>query len=71
MKTGRRLLLALIVAAFAAHATAQTVDGIEQAWRDWMDKYHKSSGGLVVLHNGLPVREVAMGRMLAEARPRT
>ena len=45
-----------------APARAQTVDGIEQAWRGWMATSGQRTGGMVVLHAGQPVREVAMGR---------
>jgi CubicO group peptidase (beta-lactamase class C family) len=66
----RRLGLLLIAAACLAGplagrpapAQAQTMDGVEQAWRSWMAKYGERSGGMVVLHAGQPVREVAMGR---------
>src|SRR5260370_9476768 len=50
-----------------APVRAQTVDGIERAWRAWMAKYGESSGGLVVLHAGRPVRQVAMGRSVVDA----
>src|SRR5713226_5199310 len=50
-----------------AQARAQTVDGVEQAWRAWMAKYGESSGGLVVLHAGQPVREAAVGRSVVGA----
>ena len=61
----RRLFLFAMVAAFFAAmlpARAQTVDGIEQAWRSWAAKYGQRTGGMVILHAGQPVREVAMGR---------
>src|SRR5882757_11210436 len=45
-----------------APAHAQTVDGIEQAWRSWAVRYGQRTGGMVILHAGQPVREVAMGR---------
>jgi len=66
----RRLFLsAMLAALFAAMlpARAQTVDGIEQAWRTWMVKYGQRTGGMVVLHGGQPVREVAMGRAVVGA----
>ena len=48
-------------------AQAQTVDGIEQAWRAWMVKIGQRTGGMVVLHAGQPVREAAMGRAVVGA----
>src|SRR5258708_2433457 len=65
VETMRRLFLcALVTACFAAMlpVRAQTVDGIEQAWRSWAAKYGQRTGGMVILHAGQPVREVAMGR---------
>ncbi len=61
-RAGLVLLAAVCLAGPAAPVHAQTVDGIEQAWRGWMARYGERSGGLVVLHAGQPVREVAMGR---------
>ena len=60
----RLFLLAMVMAFFAAMlpARAQTVDGIERAWRIWAAKYGQRTGGMVILHAGQPVREVAMGR---------
>jgi CubicO group peptidase (beta-lactamase class C family) len=54
------LIFALVMAAVAP-AGAQTVDGVEQAWRAWMAKYDRQSGGLAVVHGSQPVREAAMG----------
>jgi CubicO group peptidase (beta-lactamase class C family) len=56
-----RVLLLLCVV-FALPAQAQTVDGIEQAWRTWMATHDRSTGGLAVIHGGRPAREAAMGR---------
>lgn len=55
------LILVLVVAA-GRQAHAQTVDGIEQAWRSWMAQYGRKTGGLAVVHGGRAVREAAMGR---------
>ncbi|MGZ5903619.1 MAG: serine hydrolase domain-containing protein [Reyranella sp.] len=66
----RRVLLFAMVAAFFAvmpPAHAQTVDGIERAWRSWAAKYGQRTGAMVILHAGQPVREVAMGRPVAGA----
>jgi CubicO group peptidase (beta-lactamase class C family) len=68
----RRLRLALVLLAFVAASLAgpvraQTVDGIEQAWRAWMAKFGQPSGGLVVLHGGRLVHEAAMGNVAAGA----
>src|SRR5260370_42497110 len=65
VETMRRLFLfALVTAFFAAMlpVRAQTVDGIEQAWRCWAAKYSHRTGGMVILHAGQAVRGAAMGR---------
>jgi CubicO group peptidase (beta-lactamase class C family) len=58
--------LALLILAWLAvptgQARAQTVDGIEQAWRAWMTQYGRKTGGLAVVHGGHVVREAAMGQ---------
>ena len=56
----RRCFAALLAATLPAHA--QTVDDIEQAWRAWMTKYGRKTGGLAVVHGGRAVREAAMGQ---------
>ena len=62
--------LALLPAMPVFHAQAQTVGDVEQAWRDWMTKHGRASGGLAVLHKGRPVHEATMGRVHAsEAVP--
>ncbi|MBI3199544.1 MAG: beta-lactamase family protein [Rhodospirillales bacterium] len=53
------LILALML---ALPARAETVAGIEQAWRAWMTKSGRTTGGLAVTHGGRLVHEVAMGR---------
>jgi CubicO group peptidase (beta-lactamase class C family) len=65
----RLFLFTMLMAFFAATlpARAQTVDGIEQAWRSWAARYGQRTGGMVVLHAGQPVREVAMGRQVVGA----
>jgi CubicO group peptidase (beta-lactamase class C family) len=66
----RRLILFAMLTAFLAPmlpARAQTVDGIEQAWRSWAARYGERTGGMAVLHAGQPVREVAMGRQVEGA----
>jgi CubicO group peptidase (beta-lactamase class C family) len=55
------VLLILVVLA-VGRAQAQTVDGIEQAWRAWMTQYGRKTGGLAVVHGGRAVREGAMGQ---------
>ena len=63
----RRLFLSAMMIAFLAGmlpAEAQTVEGIEQAWRSWAARYGQRTGGMVVLHAGQPVREAAMGRQV-------
>ena len=60
---GTRLaILLLLFAGIALPTEAQTVDGIEQAWRDWMSKHGRATGGLAVIHRDRPVREAAMGQ---------
>lgn len=51
----------LAVGPAGAQRAPQTPDAIEQAWRSWMGKSDKRSGGLVVLHGGRVVREAAVG----------
>lgn len=65
---GLFLLLAVGLISLFAPADAQTVDGIEQAWRAWMARYDKT-GGLVVLHGGQPVREAAIGLEVGTSVP--
>lgn len=63
----RLLVVVLVAASLIAFRSAeaqrapQTPDGIEQAWRSWMSKSDKRSGGLVVLQGGRVVREAAVG----------
>lgn len=63
----RRRVVVLVAACLlaagpvGAQGAPQTPDAIEQAWRDWMGKSDKRSGGLVVLHGGRVVREAAVG----------
>ena len=57
---GPAILTSFLPAARPAHA--QTVDGIEQAWRTWMAGHGRKTGGLAVVHGGLAVREAAMGQ---------
>src|ERR1700738_4259308 len=61
-RVGLLLLWACCLACPVVPAHAQTVDGIEQAWRGWMAQSGQRTGGMVVLHAGQPVREGAMGR---------
>jgi len=53
------LLFALIL---ALPARAETVADIETAWRAWMTKSGRTTGGLAVMHGGRLVHEAAMGR---------
>lgn len=66
----RRLFLSVVTIAFLAAmlpAQAQTVDGVDQAWRAWMAKYGRRTGGLAVIHGGQPVLQAAMGRLAVGA----
>ena len=62
MRRFRVLSLALLLAASAVEARAETVAGIEAAWRGWMTKSGRSTGGLAVMHGGRLVHEAAMGQ---------
>src|SRR5262245_9546846 len=55
-------LLIVLVAGASTRAHAETIDGIEQAWRAWMAKHDRTTGGLAVVHGGRAVGEAAMGR---------
>jgi CubicO group peptidase (beta-lactamase class C family) len=56
------LLILVLLAAAVGQAQAQTVDGIEQAWRAWAAQYGRKTSGLAVVHGGRVVREAAMGQ---------
>ncbi|MDI1287344.1 MAG: serine hydrolase [Reyranella sp.] len=56
------LLTAAAVVFAAAEARAQTVAEVEQAWRGWMGRNGRTTGGLAVLHQGRVAHEAAMGR---------
>lgn len=56
------VLLTFVLLAAAGQSHAQTVDGIEQAWRSWMAKHGRKTGGLAVVHGGRAVREAATGQ---------
>jgi len=53
------LLLVLIL---ALPVRAETVADIEAAWRGWMTKSGRTTGGLAVTHGGRLVHEATMGR---------
>ncbi len=55
------LLVALLVGAASLPARAETVAGIESAWRDWMARSGRTTGGLAVMHQGRLVHQAAMG----------
>jgi CubicO group peptidase (beta-lactamase class C family) len=56
------ILILVLLASPVGRAHAQTVDGIEQAWRAWMADQSRKTGGLAVIHGGSAVREAAMGQ---------
>ena len=58
----RVLILAFLLAATGLPAAAQTVADIEQAWRGWMSRNGRTTGGLAVLHQGRVAHEAVMGR---------
>ena len=56
------MAIALLVAAPAgAQRAPRTPDAVEQAWRGWMGKSDRRSGGLVVLQGGQVMREATVG----------
>ncbi|MDP1837354.1 MAG: serine hydrolase domain-containing protein [Reyranella sp.] len=55
------LILALLLAAAAVPAQAETVADIEAAWRGWMVKSGRTTGGLAVTHGGRLVHQAVMG----------
>jgi len=61
-RTVLAVLLVVLPTVAPIGAQAQTIDGIEQAWRRWMTQYGRGTGGLAVVHAGRAVREAAMGR---------
>jgi CubicO group peptidase (beta-lactamase class C family) len=62
------ILILVLLASAAGRAHAQTVDGIEQAWRAWMANHGRKTGGLAVVHGGRAIREAAMGQEAVGAR---
>ena len=61
----RRLLVLALLATTPAHA--DTVAGIEKAWRDWFARHERTTGGIVVLHKGKVVHEATAGRLTTAA----
>lgn len=55
--------LLLVLLAAALPASADTVAGIERAWRDWFARHERAAGGLAVLHKGKVVHEATAGRL--------
>jgi CubicO group peptidase (beta-lactamase class C family) len=55
------LIFALLLAAAAGPARAQTVADIEAAWRGWMTKSGRTTGGLAVMHQGRLAHQAVMG----------
>jgi CubicO group peptidase (beta-lactamase class C family) len=53
--------LAVFLAAAALPARAQTVADIEAAWRGWMTKSGRTTGGIVVMHRGRLAHQAVMG----------
>lgn len=54
-------IILLVPAPAEAQPAPRTPDAVEQAWRAWMGKSDKRSGGLVVLQGGRVVREATVG----------
>lgn len=55
------LIFALLVSLSALPARAETVADIEAAWRGWMAKSGRTTGGLVVMHQGRLAHQAVMG----------
>jgi CubicO group peptidase (beta-lactamase class C family) len=62
LRSSLALLILVLLATAAGQAHTQTVDSIEQAWRGWMAKQGRTTGGLAVVHGGRAVLEAAMGQ---------
>jgi len=62
LRSSLAILTLVLLAGVVGQAHAQTVDGIEQAWRAWMAGHARKTGGLAVVHGGRAVREAAMGQ---------
>lgn len=56
------LLVLVLLAAGVGRTQAQTVDGVERAWRAWAAQYGRKTSGLAVVNGGRVVREAAMGQ---------
>lgn len=54
-------ILAVLLAAAALPARAETVADIEAAWRGWMTKSGRTTGGLAVMHRGRLAHQAVMG----------
>ena len=68
-RVGFLLLIAGLLAGQSAPGRAQTVEGIEQAWRAWMVKQGQRTGGMVDLPHDLSVARVsATDSSVVEAR---
>jgi len=68
LRSSLAILILVLLAGVVGQAHAQTIDGIEQAWRAWMVGHGRKTGGLAVVHGGRAVREAAMARRRS-ARP--
>lgn len=55
-------VLFVITLLFACPVQAQTVEDVEQAWRAWMTKHGRTSGGLVLLHHDRLALEAVLGK---------
>ena len=61
------LILAVLVGTSSLSARAETVADIETAWRAWMIKSGRTTGGLAVLHQGRLAHQAVMGGEAAGA----
>lgn len=65
---GSALLVFVIVAVCGGAASAQGVEHIEQAWRDWMAKTQRTHGGLAVMQAGQQLHEANAGGLAPGAQ---
>lgn len=57
----RRVLLLAILVLHALPARGEDAASIEQAWRAWMARHQRASGGIAILHRGVVVHEASTG----------
>lgn len=63
----RRVVLLAILVLLALPARGEDAASIEQAWRAWMARHQRASGGIAILHRGVVVHEASTGGEAAGA----